>query len=228
MSTKSKEKLAAQYNSIIKDYSAESKFFNQKSAKVFWEFINFPLDRKKVLDMGCGDGHDLQKLMKERAIGYGVDTSSEQVSIAKRTVPNATIKKSDMAKTPFSNNFFDIVVSKYAIQTSKDVQKIFNEAHRVLKPKGILVFMAVHPFRQFFERKKKNQNYFRQTIVKSVLFKGKVTVEEPTHTFNEYLSEDFLKKFDVLRFFEKDDFLSAEQIDNHTYPSYFVIQARKR
>lgn len=82
--------------------------------------------------------------------------------------------------------------------------------------------------RQFFEKKTENKDYFEKTEVESILFGGKLTVVEPTHTLQEYLSDDFLKKFELIDFFEKDDFYSAEKIGESNYPTYFIIIAKKR
>ncbi|MFM9027816.1 MAG: hypothetical protein ACKOQ6_07445, partial [Bacteroidota bacterium] len=82
-------------------------------------------------------------------------------------------------------------------------------------------------FRQFFERKDLSADYFKQIVVDSNVFQEKITFKEPTHTFNEYLSLEFLNNFDLLEFHEEWD-PSCEQINNAKYPGFVIIKARKR
>lgn len=48
---------------------------------------------------------------------------------------------SDMHDTPFANNTFDIVFAAAVLHHSKDLQKVFGEIYRVLKPGGRLILI---------------------------------------------------------------------------------------
>ncbi len=78
------------------------------------------------------------------------------------------------------------------------------------------------------EKKKKRKDYFKKEIVESVLFDGFITVEEPTHTLEEYLSPWFLKNFDVMTFEEHFDPYAAEMVEGSSYPGFFILKAQKR
>jgi ubiquinone/menaquinone biosynthesis C-methylase UbiE len=107
------------------------------------------------------------------------------------------------------------------------LRPIFSEIHRVLKSGGVMMYLAVHPMRQFFEKKESNGNYFEQKIVNSRVFQNQITFKEPTHTLGEYLSNFLFENFDVKMFAEYWE-PCAEQIDSKKYPGFFIVKAEKR
>ena len=217
-----------QYNHQAKSYANSTLKYNRYSRKLFYNLIDSNLKNKNLLDIGFGEGYDFIEYSKRGAILNGVDSGEEFVKNVKRRFPSANIKLGKMEKLPFKDNSMDYVVSKYAIQTSKNIPRVLREITRVLKPNGILVYLAVHPMRQFLEKKKnKNCNYFLQEIVESKFFEGKITAKEPSHTMNEYLSEEFFKNYKMLLFTEQPEFPAAERINGHNYPVFFIVKARK-
>jgi len=221
-------RLATQYDLCAESFVESTSTFNEISRFAYYARLPTNLQYAKVLDVACGDGFDLAYLKQRGIQGFGIDASSKMTSLARSRSQSPIICQSLMESLPFKDDSFDIVMSKYAIQTSSDAPKVLSEMARVTKPGGILMYLAVHPLRQFLEKKKHPKDYFKQEVVDSILFNGKVTVEEPTHTMNEYLNPDFLKTFEILDFVESHDHPSAEQIDGDTYPCFFIIKARKR
>lgn len=230
------DKLSKQYDSLAKKFSklslgdgevSDPSLNNSTSKKAFYKRLDFIKKDMKLLDLACGDGTDMLLYQELGAKIYGLDSSKEMLEIAKKKFPLGIFKFSDFSSIPFENSYFDVVLSKYAIQTTKDVSPVFREIHRVLKKGGIVMILVVHPFRQFFERKNLSADYFKQVVVDSNVFQGKITFKEPTHTFNEYFSLEFLKKFDLLEFHEQWE-PCAEQINNAKYPGFFIIKAKKR
>lgn len=181
----------------------------------------------KVLDLACGDGLDLAYYKELGAEVYGLDASEELVKIARERLPGADIRVGLFESNPFEDNFFDIVLSKYAIQTSADMKPVFLEINRVLKTGGTLIYLVTHPLRQYMEKKDPTTDYFEQKIVDCHILNDTIVVQEPTHTLNEYLNPDFLTNFDVQEFEEYWD-AAAEQIDGRKYPGYFILRAIKR
>ena len=222
--------LSKQYNAIAEDFSKlhdigeNSNRFNRK---IFYEHIDFIKPGMKVLDLGCGDGIDLIYYQKLGADIYGVDASEGLITIAKEKLPNANIQVGFFENISFPKEYFDVVFSKYAIQTSEHIEPIFDEVKRVLKPNGIFMYLVTHPFRQYLEKKEKQADYFEQKIVYSSFFDNTITVQEPSHTLNEYLNERFLKDFDLQLYQECWD-AGAEQIEGKKYPGFFIVIAKKR
>lgn len=223
-------KLKKQYDEFSEEFSELCYRLNKESRDVFYNILGKNIKNKKLLDLACGDGRDLQYYSNLGAVIYGLDSSSDLVKVAKRnnTKFKDNIVLGDFENIKFPKNKFDIVTTKYGVQTSRNIEKIFNEAYRVLKPGGEFIVLTTHPLRQYIERRGKNKNYFITKIVKSVLFNGRIVVKEPTHTLLEYFSPNILKKFDLVVFNEKQDFKSTEQIDGDTYPGFMVMKFKKR
>ena len=216
-----------QYNQFATTYSEEVGEQNAESKSCFYEHLDIPLEGKMLLDMGCGEGVDFDFYTRKGALIHGIDESEEMVKIAKSKYPEAQISLAEFAQTPHPDETFDVVTSKWAYQTAADIQGIYTEVNRILKPGGHFVYLATHPLRQFLEKKKKETNYFQQEMVESKFFDGKITAIEPSHTFNEYLSPYFFSHFDLLAYEEQID-SAAEVIDGHMYPSFFILKARKK
>jgi len=220
--------LSKQYDNLANIFSDTHNDGNKYSNEVFFNLLkNKDLENKKILDVACGDGQDMifyKKIVNTEV--YGIDASEELVNKAKQKSLQVQLGYFD--NIPFRDSEFDIVLSKYAIQTIDEFTKTYPEIARVLRKEGRFVFLAVHPIRQFFEDKNSTKDYFKKNIVKSVLFGGSVVVEEPTHTIQEYLSPDFFKHFKIDEYVESSDFYSAEKIGDSNYPTYMIISAIKR
>lgn len=222
-----------QYNNFSKIYSENLEIEDEVGNKAFYKFLSsIDLQNKMILDIGCGDGTDLVNFEKMGAVPTGIEPSEEFVKSAKEKSPHLNILVGKGEELPFQDIYFDIIVSKYALQTSLNVPKILEEAARVLKTGGYLIFLSKHPIRQFLEKintyEGRDINYFEQKIVDSFIYGKKIHLREPTHTLSEYLSTDVLKKFDLLDFLEEQDFPASEQINNYVYPTFFVAKLRRR
>jgi len=230
MITFNKMDLSKQYNNFAQRFSEihdVGENSNRDNRKFFYDKLDFIKPGMKVLDLACGDGLDLAYYKELGAEIYGLDASEELTKIARERLPGADIRVGLFESNPFEDNFFDVVLSKYAIQTSADIKPIFSEIKRVLKPGGILMYLVTHPLRQYLEKKNPAINYFEQRVVDCHILNDTIIVKEPTHTMNEYLSPEFLKSFDVQEFEECWD-AAAEQVDDRKYPGYFILRARKR
>lgn len=216
-----------QYDSFAKKYSEIFIENNLDSIAAYLRNFDFSLEGKKVLDLGCGDGFDLTQMKLRGAEIYGIDSSEEMVKIATGKNPEGIVKVGCFENIPFPANFFDLVISKWAFQTSADIDPIYQEINRVLKSNGQLIYLSGHPIRQFIEKKQKSKNYFKKEIVISTFFDGQVTAKEPSHTLNEYLSPMFFQYF-TLDSYEEGFDAGAEKVDGDIYPSYFIIKAHRR
>lgn len=169
-------KYSKQYNNSAHQYSQLFVQQNKLSIVAYFNQVNFALKNKKLLDLGCGDGFDLAFFDKKEAEVYGIDASEKMVKLAQEKLSNAEIKLAYFDNIPYGNNYFVIVVSKWAFQTSSEIEPIYKEVVRVLKPGGIFLFLVAHPLRQFIEKKKESKNYFKKELVQSRLFDGTIVV----------------------------------------------------
>ena len=222
--------LAKQYNNFADDFSKNHDLgenSNNLNREVFYSHLDFVKPGMKLLDLACGDGTDLVYYKKLGADIYGLDASDELIKIAETKLNGANLKVALFENIPFEDNYFDIVLSKYAIMTSANMEPVFKEIHRVLKSGGMMMYLVTHPFRQFFEKKEEKADYFEQKIVDSHILGDTVTVKEPTHIMTEFLNDFLFKNFDVQSYDERWD-PAAEFVDGKKYPGFFILKAKKR
>jgi ubiquinone/menaquinone biosynthesis C-methylase UbiE len=97
-----------------------------------------------VLDLGSGGGIDV--FLAARNVGakgrvIGVDMTEEMIQKAKATAAkygyeNVEFRLGEIENLPVENNSIDVIISNCVINLSTDKEKVFREAHRVLRPGG--------------------------------------------------------------------------------------------
>ena len=100
-----------------------------------------------MLDLGCGTGNDVLRLVQQGFTVIGMDFSDEAVRQGREKSEklglNAQFVVADMAKRlPFDSATFDAVMSNVAIHMFSDriTRKLFKEIRRIVRPKGLFVF----------------------------------------------------------------------------------------
>lgn len=116
----------------------------------------------KILEIGCGDG--LRGLEIKKNINcdyYGIDPSTDAVSFCKDNGLIASVATAD--DLPYKDSFFDLVIFGFCLYLCdrKDLEKISNEATRVLKNKSWIIIM------DFFSKQPKVNNYHHLDGIKS-------------------------------------------------------------
>jgi SAM-dependent methyltransferase len=105
-----------------------------------------------VLDAGCGPGILADYLLTQGAAVTGVDVSPRMLALADRRLGGRVpLHQADLARPmPFlPRGGFDVVASSLAIDYVRDWSIPMAEFHRVLKPRGRLVFTVQHPVGAF-------------------------------------------------------------------------------
>ena len=130
-----------------------------KNTKNKWrkETINFPKIKKnsRVLELGVGNGKTLKSILRQKPKEItAIDFSQEAINqiISNKNFQKVKFIKSNIKKLPFKEKTLDIIVCYYILNNllEEDRKKAVNEIHRVLKPKGELIFQdfAIKDFRQ--------------------------------------------------------------------------------
>jgi ubiquinone/menaquinone biosynthesis C-methylase UbiE len=106
---------------------------------------------KRILEVGCGGGQNAIALTRWGATCVGVDPSTAQLDHAHRLARELDVEvqfDSGVAQdlTSFPDESFDLVLSSYAFDYVADLQQVYREAWRVLKPGGLFVFCLSHPW----------------------------------------------------------------------------------
>ena len=106
----------------------------------------------RMLEPGVGRGEHLREFKKLGLEVYGTDISSEAQDLSPDL--KISIINSDQQKLPFDDQSFDIVYSKSFIEHLNNPIDFIHEAHRILKPGGMLVTLTPDwevQFRKFFD-----------------------------------------------------------------------------
>jgi SAM-dependent methyltransferase len=106
----------------------------------------------QVLDAGCGPGILAAYLTAQGATVTAFDISPKMIALArKRLQDRAALFLADLAEPLhfLNTGYFDIVASSLAMDYVRDWSVPLREFHRVLKPRGRLVFTVQHPVGAF-------------------------------------------------------------------------------
>lgn len=105
-----------------------------------------PLVEQRILDIGCGTGKVLSSLLAWGAkpeLLYGVDLLPERIELAQQTYPDLHFQTSNAEQLPFDSAFFDMVMFFTVFSSILNphmAQNVANEANRVLKPGGAIIW----------------------------------------------------------------------------------------
>lgn len=109
------------------------------------------LSGKRVLEIGCGNGHSLEYTASRGATElWGLDISSNQIAKTREYLKTKNIT-ANLICSPIENecglptNYFDVVYSVYGIGWSTDLDITFKHINSYLKENGKFVFGWSHP-----------------------------------------------------------------------------------
>ena len=164
-----------------------------------------------IVDLATGTGDQLfalaDHLPQLRTI-YGYDISEDMLSIAKVKAKKCTqsisihFKQANAESIPLKDNTVDVITISFGIRNMENIQTVFKEALRILKPGGSLVIL------EFSKPKNKMircLNSFYQR--KYVPFIGKLFSKDPAaydylhQTIDEFpFGKDFIKLLQLAGF----------------------------
>jgi 2-polyprenyl-6-hydroxyphenyl methylase/3-demethylubiquinone-9 3-methyltransferase len=116
--------------------------------------IDFVLDRIRpadsVLELGCGYGRVMVRLIGAARLVVGIDTSADSLRLARETLgdaPGCRFAEMDAAAMTFPDHHFDVVlciqngISAFGV----DRRTLLKEAIRVTAPGGTVLFSSYSP-----------------------------------------------------------------------------------
>ena len=109
-----------------------------------------PKPDQDFLDIGTGTGRMLEIFSKHIRQGWGVDLSSEMLSIARAKLEdgnysNCGVRQGDMYQVPFSADSFDLVSIHQVLHYTDEPNRAIAEAARVLRAGGKLSIIDFAP-----------------------------------------------------------------------------------
>jgi len=108
------------------------------------------VDGKRILDLGCGAGHNAIALARQGAKVIGVDESSDQIAEARAACEREGVKV-ELHHAPLAELAFlradtiDGAVSAFGLAPVEDIDRVFRQVDRVLRPEMALVLSMPHP-----------------------------------------------------------------------------------
>jgi ubiquinone/menaquinone biosynthesis C-methylase UbiE len=119
----------------------------------------------KILGIGAGTGDDLV-ILNKYGKNYVIDIDKNALSVVDDKLCEEKIV-ADACDLPYSNSFFDVVVSSDVFEHISNDKKSVSEAYRVLKENGILIF-TVPSFQFLFSSHDNALHHQRRYNKKSV------------------------------------------------------------
>ncbi|MCL5260476.1 MAG: methyltransferase domain-containing protein [Gammaproteobacteria bacterium] len=181
---------------------------SEKGYDVWRDYLNTPAFLKMLpnttgldgLDIAFGDAHNTRLIAKRCKSLTAIDISEQFLSRVQKckNPSNITFHLANAAKMPFQDQCFDFVVSTMAFMDIPNIQEVFDEIFRVLKPNGFLQFSITHPCFNTHkgEWKRDEKGNIIGLLVKDYFTETNGEVQEWKH----YYSPTDSKPFKVLRF----------------------------
>jgi arsenite methyltransferase len=151
-----------------------------------------------VLDLGSGAGFDCflaARRVKEAGKVIGVDMVPEMLEKAKANgkvygYENVEFKLGEIENLPVENDCVDIIISNCVINLSPDKDKVFGEAHRVLKSGGKMFVSDIVLLEELSEEIKNNKELLSGCVAGALLKSDYISKMEKAGFAVEVLSED--------------------------------------
>jgi len=191
------------------------------------------LTEAKVLDAGCGSGWYAEYLLNCGATVTAFDLNTEFVALTRSRVgEKARVLQADLAcPLDFAGDGeFDLALSALVLHYLRDWQPVLREFHRILKPRGTLVFSTHHPFMDWKLFNK--EDYFAIELLEDDWKIGKVSFYRRPLTV---ISQDLESAgFFIERLLEPLPTDEFRRVDSEGYerltrnPWFLCIRARKK
>ncbi len=110
-----------------------------------------PLEGQAVIEIGAGTGKNTAYLAEHARSVLALDLSPAMLARARERVPGDNVRSAEHDITrswPAGDGGADIVVGNLVLEHVADLRPVLAEAHRVLRPGGLLFLCELHPYRQ--------------------------------------------------------------------------------
>ncbi|WP_349407358.1 class I SAM-dependent methyltransferase [Pseudalkalibacillus sp. SCS-8] len=194
------------------------------------------VERKDVLDAGCGTGWYSEWLAKHDAYVTAIDSDENMVKETKaRIFSRGNVLQADLNQPlgALKDHSFDLIISSLTMHYIKDWEKPMKEFNRILRNKGRLIFSVIHPFLDY--TRFPNENYFSLKQLTEVQASAKYNNEINLYLrpLNEIIKPLYLNGFIIERIIEPlptEEFRRVhpkEYEDLMKHPHFLFIRAQK-
>jgi len=137
------EQVKQQFGAVAEAYVNSSFHANGPDLALLVESAGLT-GNETVVDLGCGPGHTAMACARKAGRVIGIDVTPEMIVAAaalatQRGLTNVEFRVGNVESLPFVSGTVDVVTSRVSAHHYNDVAKALSEAHRVLKPGGMLL-----------------------------------------------------------------------------------------
>lgn len=199
------------------------------------------LTNKRVLEIGCGNGHSLKYVADRGAAElWGLDISADQIARTENYLGaqgiNAKLVCSAMEEEcELPTDYFDLVYSVYGIGWTTSLDKTFKRIYSYLKKDGVLVFGWSHPIhkcvsvedgRLIFSNSYFNEEWYRADMGdKEIMLSNRMLSTYINSLVNcGFVIEKLTEEIDRERAMASDNDFGRKAL---MLPTVFVINGRK-
>lgn len=119
-----------------------------------------------ILEIGCGTGKNSEWLVTKAKTLVAVDLSTEMLAKAKAKLPTTDFIQADITGPwNFTNRIFDLVTFSLVLEHIQNLDFIFSETARKLRPGGQVYIGELHPFKQYGGTKARFETENGTTVV---------------------------------------------------------------
>jgi SAM-dependent methyltransferase len=109
-----------------------------------------PIEGRRIIDLGCGSGRAAVTFAHQGAKVIAVDPSTDRLAEARKRAEQEHVRielhQADLAALAFLRaDTVDAVFSAFALAEVPDLNRVFRQVHRVLRPEAPIVFSLPHP-----------------------------------------------------------------------------------
>ncbi len=143
-----KQRVASAFSQAATTYDTFSHVQKHIAQRVIHAAASLPgkgFSGKEVLDLGAGTGSLSHALIQQGACLTALDIAEGMLKQAVTSSRIQTGVVADAESLPFAQASFDGIVSSLAVQWCNDINRLFAECYRVLKPGGQAIIATLGP-----------------------------------------------------------------------------------
>ncbi len=145
-----KRRVRAAFDAAAARYDEVAALQREVGARLLERLELIRLEPAVVVDLGCGTGLATRALMDRytRARVHGLDLAPAMLAAARKRAPwlrKLQVICADIEALPLADASVDLLFSNLCFQWAGDLERLFAECRRVLKPGGLLLFSTLGP-----------------------------------------------------------------------------------
>lgn len=200
------------------------------------EWFPASINGKKILGLASGGGQQMPILTALGGVCTVLDYSQKQLDaeqlVADREGYSIDLIKGDMTKKlPFENNSFDMIIQPVANSYVEDVQHVWNESYRILKPGGRLLVGLDNGINYIFD---KTETKLYRPLPYNPLKDSSVNEDFPieeegiqfSHTLDEQIRGQIKAGFQIVDLYE--DTNGEGKLEKYNIPTFWATYSVKK